>query len=43
MVNGEEVEDVEEFVYLGATVNKEEEAVKILRTDCRRHVMHFRH
>ena len=22
MVNGEEVEDVEEFVYLGATVNK---------------------
>ena len=43
VVNGEEEEDVEEFVYLGATVNKEGGGrYKILRTDCRRHVVHFR-
>ena len=36
MANGGEVEDIEEFPYLGATVDKEDGAVKILRTDCRR-------
>ena len=41
VVNGEEVEDVEEFVYLGAIVDKAE-AVKILGTDCRRHEVHVR-
>lgn len=42
VVNGEEVEDVEEFPYLGATVDKEGGEVKILRSDCKRHAVHFK-
>ena len=42
VVNDEEVEDVEEFAYLGAIVDKEGEAVKILGTVCRRYEVHSR-
>ena len=37
LVNGEEVEGVEEFAYLGAIVDKEGGG-----TDCRRHEVHSR-
>ena len=40
VMNNEEVEDVQEFAYLGAIVDKEGEAVKILGTDCRRYEVH---
>ena len=43
VVNGEEVEDVVEFAYLGATVDKEGGGNKdILGTDYRRHEVHSR-
>jgi len=41
-VNGEQVKDVEEFPYLGATVHKESEGVKIVRSDWGRRAVHFR-
>ena len=42
VMNNEEVEDVQEFAYLGVIVDKEGEAVKILGTDCRRYEVHSR-
>ena len=42
VVNDEEVEDVEEFAYFGAIVDKKVEAVRILGTDCTRHEVHYR-
>ena len=41
LVNGEEVEDVEELPYQGATVEKRRaKTIKILRTDSRRIEVH---
>ena len=41
VVNGEEVEDVEELPFQGATVDKRRtETIKILKTDSRRNRVH---
>ena len=43
VVDGEEVDGVEEFTYLGAIVDKEVEVAKTLCTVCRKHVAYSRY